>query len=545
MRFVLGRGRVILLGLLALALVGAASFLVGRSFALGAAGSFSGRIVDDATGTPLAARVAVTDVNGKPVELVGKHEHVQHVGKRWCYVDGEFAVALPAGGATIEIRRGLETRPLVEHLSGGASDKPVEKTFRLHRWSNLRAKGYVSGDLHAHFPALAVAGLEMRAEDLNALNLLVVVRGMAAPNDTSFKGRPDDSSSADHQIFLSQEVVDWQLGHLTLAGVKSLIPGYSGSCGVLEYASSSPNCNVHRAGRAAREQGALVSMAHFENLPGAQTPAAVALGLVDALEIPTWSDPMQLPAHRSPWELSGMPAADFTPMHGVDLYYQYLNAGFRLPIAAGTDKVGDDIPVGSNRVYVQTKGGATLFGDWLAGIKAGAGFVTNGPILEFDVDGHRSGEVVSFQGAKTVTVRATARSILPFTTIEIVMNGRVVAHRLSRVEVNPPVDGIYTLQTEATVPIERSGWLAARAFADPDLTPRLLPRESSAFSHTNPVYFLQDGRNVREEASVAYLRKWVKGLLNWLSTHPTFASEADRAAVQRDAEQALRLYETM
>jgi hypothetical protein len=34
-------------------------------------------------------------------------------------------------------------------------------------------------------------------------------------------------------------------------------------------------------------------------------------------------------------------------------------------------------------------------------------------------------------------------------------------------------------------------------------------------------------------------------LLHWLSTRPKFASDADRAAVQRDAEKALRFYESL
>jgi hypothetical protein len=251
---------------------------------------------------------------------------------------------------------------------------------------------------------------------------------------------------------------------------------------------------------------------------------------------------MQLPAHLAPWSTSGMPIAEFTPMRGVDLYYQYLNAGFQLPIAAGTDKSGDNIPVGSNRVYAETKAPAD-FAAWLAGIKAGTGFVTNGPLLEFDVDAHGPGDVVDFEGARTVKVYCLARSTVPFTTLEIVMNGRPVAHKLALVQSNPPVDGVYTLETEAVVRLERSSWIAARAFADPDITPRLLPRESSVFAHTNPVYFLQDGRKVREEASVGYLRRWVTALLHWLSTRPRFASEADRAAVQRDAEKALRIYQ--
>jgi hypothetical protein len=543
MSVVSGRGRAIVLGLVALSLVviGVATFSLAHSVLFATAhGSLTGHIVDDATGAQVAARVSVTDANGKPLDLAGTHERVRQFGKHWYYVDGTFTVAMPDGGATVEIRRGLETRPLVQSVAAGT---PVTRTFRLRRWTDMRAKGYVSGDLHAHLPALAVAALEMRAEDLNALNLLIL-GGLPEPNDGAFTGHPDDTSSADRQIFLSQEVVDWHLGHLTLAGPTSLVPGYPVGCGTLEYWTSNPHCDVYRAARAVREQGGLVSLAHFENLPGAQTPVAVALGLLDSLEIPTWSDPMQLPAHLSPWLESGMPTAEFTPMRGADLYYQYLNAGFRLPMAAGTDKSGEDIPIGGNRVYVRTNGSSD-FAAWLAGIKSGAGFVTNGPIIDLDVDGHGPGETVAFRGAKTVRLHATARSIVPFTTIEIVMNGRLVAHTLRLVQTNPPADGVYTLETEATVRLDRSSWLAARAFADPDIAPRLMPRESSAFSHTSPVYFLLDGRQVREDASIVYLRRAVQGLLNWLATRPTFASEADRAAVQRDAEKALRLYEAM
>jgi hypothetical protein len=407
----------------------------------------------------------------------------------------------------------------------------------------MRAKGYVSGDIHAHMPALADAALEMRAEDLGALNLLVT-GGLPMPNDKAFKGRLDDRSGPDCEIYMNQEVIDWNLGHLTLAALTSLVPGYPRAGGTLEYWESHPHWDILRAARATRAQNGFVSLAHFENLPGAETPTAVALGLLDAVELPTWSDPMQLPAHTTLWDSSGMPTAEFTPMRGVDLYYQFLNAGFRLAVAAGTDKLGEDTPVGNNRAYALTRGGAG-YASWLAGIKAGATFVTSGPIIEFEVDGRGSGDVVEFQGEKTVKARAVARSVLPFTTLDVVMNGRRVAHKVSPIQKNPPVDGVYTLQTETTLTLAESSWLAARAFANPDITPRILPRESSVFSHTGPIYFLKEGRKVREEASVVYLRKWVKGLLHWLSTKPPFQNEQDRAAVQRDAEDVLHIYEAL
>ncbi len=507
-----------------------------------AGGRLQAQVVDDTSGKPLAARVSITDANGKPVEIDGKHEHVQHLSKRWCYIDDAFSASLP-GAVTIEIRRGLETRPLSEMVADATPEKAVNRMFRLRRWTDMRGKGYLSGDLHAHLPALATAALQMRAEDLGALNLLVT-GGLDMPNDKSFKGRLDDSSSPGCEIYLNQEIIDWHLGHLTLAGLTSLVPGYPGPGGTLEYWSSNPHWDILRAARATRAQDGFVSVAHFENLPGAETPVALALGLLDAVELPTWSDPMQLPAHMTLWDGSGMSTAELTPMRGVDLYYQFLNAGFRLPLAAGTDKLGEDIPLGSNRAYVPTKVTAG-YAAWLAGIKAGTGFVTNGPIIELEVDGRAAGDIVELQGKKTVKAHAVARSILPFTTLEIMLNGRPVGHKVSVVQKNPPVDGVYTMEVETTVSLDASGWLAARAFSNPDITPRLLPRASSIFAHTSPVYFLQQGRKVREEASVVYLRKSVKGLLHWLSTKPRFATEQDRAAVRRDAEGALRIYEAL
>ena len=401
----------------------------------------------------------------------------------------------------------------------------------------MRAQGYVGGDLHAHGPAPADAALQMRAEDLNAMNLLQPYGN----TDGAITGKPDETSTPGYELWLGQETADWHMGHLTFAGLKKSIPGYSIAGGSLDQIQSNPHIDLLSSARAARQQGALVSIAHFENLPGG-SPVAVAVGLLEAIEMPTWSDPMQLPAHLDPWEKSGMPTAELAPMRGADLYYQLLNAGFRLPLAAGTDKFGQDIPVGGNRVYVLTKGGQD-FAAWLAGIRAGKGFVTNGPILQLEVDGHLPGDVVEFQGAKSVKARVIARSILPFTTLEILLNGRTVGHKMVVIQNNPPVDGVYSMRLEATVQLDKSGWLAARAFSDPDRTPRLVARECSLFSHTSPVYFLQDGRNVREEASVVYLRKYVKGFMNWLGTKPAFDNEKNRAAVQRDVEEALRYYE--
>ena len=291
----------------------------------------------------------------------------------------------------------------------------------------------------------------------------------------------------------------------------------------------------------AHAQGAMVVWSHFSNLPGAESPVGIALGLVDAVELMTYDDPTQLPSHWGPWKNSGMPMAEFPVLRGMDLYYQYLNSGFRLPIASGTDKMDVDIPLGSNRTYIPAGRDAGYAG-WIQGIKAGTGFITNGPLLEFDVDGHAAGDVVRLDGPRKVRARVTARSILPFATLEIVRNGEVVGHRTVFVQDNPPVDGVYTMAVEADVAVERSAWLAARVADDPDNKNRILPRGLSVFAHTNPVYFLQGDGRVREDASIRYLEEYVSGTLHWLGTAPPFANPTDRDEAIRRAEKALAIY---
>jgi hypothetical protein len=510
-----------------------------------AATRLEARIIDDATVQPLAACVAITNPDGKFVEVEGQHAHVQYLDKRWCYVEGAFALNLPETGVQVEIRHGLETRPLIATIAPTGKGGILQKTFRLRRWIDMRQQGYFNGDFHAHVPVPKEARLQMRAEDLNALTLLYVgAPKNPYPVNDFFIGRLDPSSTPGCEIRVSQEVQDWQMGHLTLINLTNLVPGYPDCGGTLEYWRSAAHWDLVRAMRATRGQNGLVFWSHFDSLPGAQSPIGIALGLVDGFELITWNDPTELPNHWSPWQNSGMPQAEFPIMRPVDLCYQYLNAGFRVPIAAGTDKFAEDIPLGSNRTYARVDEPAS-YAAWMEAIKAGRAFVSNGPILEFDAAGHQSGDVVQFHGTNRFKARVNARSILPFTTLEIIVNGETIAHKTLPIPGNPPVDGLYSMQVETTVELTRSAWLAARVAEHPDLRNRILPRGLSVFAHTAPIYFLQDGRKVREEASITYLRKYVEGVLHWLNANPPFSQEADRQNARRTAEQALEVYKSL
>ena len=208
-------------------------------------------------------------------------------------------------------------------------------------------------------------------------------------------------------------------------------------------------------------------------------------------------------------------------------------------MTAGSDKMAEDIPVGSNRHYVCIEGEPT-YDKWITGLKSGTGFISNGPILNFEVDDHLPGDVITFAGDKTVKVRAEARSLLPFGRLEIIVNGKVAAMKIfpdywSKHDFS-------SLDLEAEVTLSESSWIAGRV-TSPN-TPGILPRGLTVFAHSNPVYFLQDGKPIHVVKSVEYLLTYQKAVRNWIELFSNFSSEAekDEASMYLDeAENALRI----
>jgi hypothetical protein len=490
-------------------------------------------LVDDMSGEKLAARVSVTDSCGKVIQINGNPSHVQYLDRNWYYLDGSFSFRSKAKDITIEVQRGPETLPVKFTAEKGNG----QQLIRLHRWVDMNLKGYLNGDIHIHTPFSTVAHLQMKAEDLNVLNILI---GEDSVKNRQFTGRADPASGKGRIIYVAQEVRDWQMGHLTLLGLKSLVPGYPIVGGILENYRHT-NWLMSTAADETHRQGGLVAWSHFSNLPGSESPVAIALGKIDALELMTYDDPTQLPSHWGPWKNSGMPSAEFTVMRGMDLWYQYLNSGFRLPIVAGTDKMADDIPIGSNRYYAYT-GGDTTYISWLSAIKSGNGFITNGPLLDFTVNEYKPGDLINFHDKIMVRAKIIARSILPFATLEIIVNGRAAGHKTVFMADNPPVNGIYTMKLETDIELSNSSWIAARVADDPDNKNRILPRGLSVFAHTNPVYFLKNGTRIKEDASILYLRKYVTGTIHWLESNPSFENPEDLEMAIKLSKEAYNVY---
>ena len=89
------------------------------------------------------------------------------------------------------------------------------------------------------------------------------------------------------------------------------------------------------------------------------------------------------------------------------VWYRLLDCGLRLPAAGGTDAMANFAslrgPVGLNRTYV--KSGRLEHGAWLAALRAGRTFATNGPLLEFTLDGRGPGDALALPGPRAVEAR--------------------------------------------------------------------------------------------------------------------------------------------
>ena len=166
----------------------------------------------------------------------------------------------------------------------------------------------------------------------------------------------------------------------------------------------------------------------------------------------------------------------FSRINTLD-YYDYLNLGFRLAAAAGSD-VPWGSTIGEVRTYVHT--GDTLdIDDWFAGLEKGRTFVSNGPALEFTVNGQLPGSEVKANGKSSVKVRARAWGHDKIGVPEIL---QLMSNDGTLHEVRKTRTASTELKLEVDVDIARSTWLAINTRC-----------ENGAVAHTSPVYVVVNG----------------------------------------------------
>jgi len=271
-----------------------------------------------------------------------------------------------------------------------------------------------------------------------------------------------------------------------------------------------------------------------EKITWRDSAALIALGQVDfaglvynsftphGVEVGWGVNPIEKPEYATPAN---------APLWAMDLYYKFLNCGFKLPVSAGTASGVKPVPLGYDRVYVKLSR-AFSYQEWFRTLKAGRSFATNGPMLFLTVNGNEPGNSVVFPAPREKTagrlmVHAEVTSLGDLERLQIIWKGKVV----KTVEASGKTQH---LSLDLEVDAQSSGWFAARAFEKPTETVR--------FAHTSPVY-VQVGRDdgvVAEDAK--YLLGLIEQQIKFCETSSNFRSEADRQAMLAFFQKAAAVY---
>ena len=433
-------------------------------------------IIDDTTSEPMPCRVHFSSPDGVPYQPHGHPHHVNSDLPSWhidvgadvrlgrttyAYVDGACQGWLPRGDVRVRVARGFDYQPLDVVVPIGESTR--ELTLRLKRLFDPAKDGWYSGDTHVHFVSSFGGLKEAAAEGVSVVHLLQSQWGSLFTNIEDFLGRPVTSEDGRTVLFASQENRQHFLGHLSLLGLKEpVMPWCTDGPEEAEMGSGLEGTLSDWADRC-HAQGGTVVIPHLPQ-PNGEHATLIATGRADAVE-----------------SLAAWPAPELTLWH----YYRYLNAGFRLPIAGGTDKMSNDVPIGLSRTYVRLFADDSFgYDSWCAALRAGRSYMSSGPLLKLSVDGAGIGDTIRLpDDGGTVAVRAMAASIFPMFRLELVHSGRVIASSDSE-------SGAHELRIDVNVRIEGPGWICARVGGG---GPQHLTRHRDEWrraimAHTSPVY---------------------------------------------------------
>ena len=485
--------------------------------------------MEAATRCPTPVRLAFRSKEGRYIPPYG---HRTEINDAWfedygadvklmdtsfAYVDGTFQVELPVGEVYVEMTKGFEYVPVRRSLK--IEPRQRELTLEISRLTDLRSQGWVTADTHVHFLSPSTAVLEGQAEGLNLISLLAAQWGDLFTNVGDLFHGPLTSRDGETMVHVSTENRQHLLGHLGMVGGHGTPVYPMSASGPEESYLGGPLWNTLADwADAQRQREGLVVAVHFP-YPTAELAADIALGKIDAVELYPYGQ-------------------YFNTLRFLD-WYRYLNCGYRLPAVGGTDKMGAYMPVGANRTYACLGQEEFSFANWARAVRKGQTFMTTGPLLLFQVDGHSPGdEIMLGAGGGTLEVRVEAKSHVPFHRLEVVANGKALVTREEKA-------GTRAMTLNEKVRVPGPGWLAARCAS------RLGPTTSWELgiqAHTSPVYVRVPGQELFSAPAVAYMLTLIEGAETWvenLATRPDAEHMTQIRRVIREAREKLhrRLHE--
>lgn len=489
-------------------------------------------LVEAETGKRIPGLVRLTPAGGRPLPLPGLVARglklrAGHPGHDWHVLVEPAEVAVPRGRLRLEAFAGLETElSAVEIDLSARPDATV--TVPLRRISSPASRGWHSGNTHLHLRGLTRAQADEYLQTIPAgdgVELVFVSYLERADADRDYITNVYSRSELG-RLAASGVRFGWGeehrhnfgaggegYGHVLFLDLRELVRPVSIGSGI---AGRGPDYPPLRPGiDAARAQGATIVWCHnafgFEHVPSWLTGRVHAQNIFD-----------------------GGTQGSYT-----QTFYRLLNRGHRVPFSTGTDWFMYDF----SRVYVQLRGPISVAG-WLEGLAAGRTFITNGPLLELTAAGREIGGTVALEQPARIPVRARVVGRADFSGLELVHDGRVVATAGSRA-----VDGHFVAELTHELPVDYSGWVAARIPGGAVDTAGLAKLPANApfrpkgsghnelgealFAHTSPIYLEVRGRTATDPAADAALAAAVEAARRTIEEKAQFADESQREEVLR------------
>lgn len=361
--------------------------------------------------------------------------------------DGDFQMSLPPGDYSILAYKGPEYT-LSKSTVTVRSDETTKVDLNISRWIDMAALGWHSGDDHVHSQMLHSEDNDRLLAFANATDTNVVnVLEMGNDRRTFYQQRGFGPSHrirmGRHILVPGQEDPRYQMGHAIGLNMTERIRD------LRIYSLNDLWAD------ALHSQGAIYGHAHVGHK---------AFNIERDMT-------MMIPRGKS----------DFSTIMqgslGTELYYEFLDLGYRHPASAGTD-TPYGTGIGSVRVYCHTGSEEVDADDWFDALVAGRSFVTQGPILFLEVNGELPGSVLSVDPTEPLRISIRAQG-LPgdFAPAELMLihNSEIVRREISDAAGD-------SIETEFDLSVPHGGWLAA-----------MVRDVHGAVAHTSPIYLEAPG----------------------------------------------------
>jgi hypothetical protein len=414
----------------------------------------------------------------------------------------------------LEVLHGITTRKVEQLLDLRGLDKRTLK-ISLQRFYDPAARKLVSGNTHLHLMRLTHAEAHRylsTVPEADNLDLVFLSHLRRLPDERDYIS--NQFTDADLKRLSQQRVLFGNgeehrhnfgrggegYGHVMLLDLVKLIRPVSIGPGIMR--SGTDGLPLQRGIQTAHKDGATVIWCHntfgFEDIPNWLG------GLLDAQNI-----------------FDGGSHGSYE-----DSFYRYLNLGLRVPFSTGTDWFIYDF----NRVYVPVEGKLTVK-KWLQSLAQGRSYITNGPLLEFQIGQSSAGDTIRQDqpGPLRITARAVGRA--DFGQLQLVHNGKVI-HTQAGVH----KEGHFQAEFKISADASQSGWLAVRVAGSKAKNALGHP----PFAHTSPIYVEVAGKPVFAPEIARELIKEIRQGLETIEAKGTFANEEERNRVFKVYQQGIR-----